>query len=133
MKQYEFNCSKDELRKSILNYFDNHQNVRLPDSLLRYKQYAKVERLDSDSINFYFYLPYENEKIIYWTKFSGSTDNWDRKPTLLMLIGVLTGDQYKLQTKDSVSYKERHKLALLLEREVISKLQEDLGMPGNMN
>ncbi|MFB2120392.1 hypothetical protein [Parapedobacter sp. 2B3] len=133
MKQYEFNCSKDELRKSILNYFDNHQNVRLPDSLLRYKQYVKVERLDSDSINFYFYLPYENEKIIYWTKFSGSTDNWDRKPTLLMLIGVLTGDQYRLQTKDSVSHKQRHELALVLEREVISKLQENLGMPENVN
>lgn len=133
MKQYEFNCSKDELRKSILSYFDNHQNVGLPDSLLRHKQYAKVERLDSDSINFYFYLPYKNEKIIYWTKFSGSTDNWDRKPTLLSLIGVLTGDQYKLKTKDSVSYKQRHELALVFEREVISKLQEDLGMPDNTN
>ncbi len=133
MKQYEFDCSKDELRKSILNYFDTHEDAKVPDSLAEYTQYYKVRRLDSDSSNFYFYLPYDNKKIIYWSKFSGNTDNWDRDPTQLMLIGVRIGDQYTLQTKDSLSYKERRDLALVFEREVIRKLQQDIGMSSPEN
>lgn len=134
IKAYTLDYSKSQVDNALLTFYQKYPKFKIPDEYESYTWHYGdrnspdkwIQQANADSVSFHFYN--ENEKIVYWTGFSGFADNWNSKTCELLLIGYIKiGEKWKFIS--DMNKKGREKVTNYFESEILLKLEEILNRP----